>query len=555
MSDDGAPTPPASGGTSGLVRGLVVVAGLAALVVGLGAAAMKLRSRPTAPTGEGSPVQAASADQRPNVLIVLWDTTRADRMSLYGNSLATTPRMAKWAQDNGVVFEHAVSPDMWTVPSHASLFTGLPSTTHGASNEHRWLDSDKVTLAEVLKDAGYETYAFSANPNLSPDRINLVQGFDQIDCSWHQGFRKGSLLNMRRKLIPEDASTEISPKNPAAVKTSFYNAAPVTQRAFLRWLDRGHDPNKPFVAYLSYMEAHKPRIPSMASRRRVADQAEIDLGLKTDLTYESQAIYSKGKKSYTADELRAIQRVYDASLVDLDDATADLLDELRGRGVLDNTIVVFTSDHGEMLGEHQLFGHRDGLWEQLLHVPLVISYPKEVTPRRVTDPVTNTQVFSTLLGLIGIDGPDTGYVPGSLLDLTDDDKAVFSESLGFDKIGFKKIAEMFPDLREEDWSRIYRSVRVGPYKLLEIQDFDTKDVRQRLLFDLDADPGEEHDLSTEQPGKASELARVLSDWQDEIPRWTPENGETPIEPELNDAQRKQLEMLGYIEEEPGAGDE
>nr|MBX2796593.1 sulfatase-like hydrolase/transferase [Myxococcales bacterium] len=116
----------------------------------------------------------------PNVLVILWDTARADAMSLYGAKRDTTPRMKAWAEEHGVIYERAISPAMWTVPSHASLFTGLAPSTHGAGFDHRWLDNDNVTLAEHLGANGYQTYAFSANPNLSPKRVNLLQGFEQI---------------------------------------------------------------------------------------------------------------------------------------------------------------------------------------------------------------------------------------------------------------------------------------------------------------------------------------------------------------------------------------
>jgi arylsulfatase A-like enzyme len=297
------------------------------------------------------------------------------------------------------------------------------------------------------------------------------------------------------------------------------------------------------------MEAHKPRIPSMTSRKRVADQATVDLGLATDLTYESQLLYSYGKKSYTPEELEAIRAVYDATLLDLDEATADLLDELRGKGLLENTVVVFTSDHGEQLGEHQLFGHRAGVFEPLLHVPLVISYPKEVGPRTVAEPVSNTRIFATLMDLVGLPGPATPFVKGSLLDVAEQPKTVFSETIGFDKLGFKKVSKTHPDLEQDDWAFLYKAVRSGNLKLIQAHDPTTMDVVAQQLFDLDADPDELHDLSKEQPGAAAELGRALEEWQDTVVHWTKEGADVPVEHEPSEAQRKQLEMLGYIEEE------
>ncbi len=527
--------------TRGLLAGLVGVVAVAAAAFGAWAL-----TRPDATTATTPP---PATEAPPNVLVILWDTTRADRMSLYGHDVASTPKMAAWAKKHGVVFQNAVSPDMWTVPSHASLFTGLASTTHGAGNEHKWLDNAHVTLAEYLSENGWDTYAFSANPNLSPQRLNLVQGFQEVDLSWGPGFKRPSLMNMKRKLIPEDKSTEISPANEAGMKTSFYNAAPVTHKAFVKWLDEREDPKKPFLAYLSYMEAHKPRIPSMAARKRVADQATLELGLATDLTYDSQLLYSYGKKSYTPEELEAVRRVYDATLVDLDDATSSLLEDLESKGILRNTIVVFTSDHGEQLGEHQLFGHRAGVYEPLLHVPLVISWPKEVSPRTIAEPVSNTRIFATLMDLLELPGPPTPWVKGSLLDAAQQAPTVFAETIGYDKLGFKKVNKAHPDLKGDDWAVIYKSVRKGNLKLIQGHDPESMEVVRSQLFDLDADPHELHDLSTEQPGATAELGRAIEEWQDTIVHWTPEGADVPVEHEPSEAQRKQLEMLGYIEEE------
>ena len=123
----------------------------------------------------GSPSPTAPAEDAPNVLIVVWDTVRADRLGCYGYELPTTPYLDALAEDS-LLFERAVSPGMWTLPSHASLFTGLPVSAHGVSSKHKWLDHRFETLAEVFQSTGYGTYLFSANPHMSRD-ANLTQGF------------------------------------------------------------------------------------------------------------------------------------------------------------------------------------------------------------------------------------------------------------------------------------------------------------------------------------------------------------------------------------------
>lgn len=492
--------------------------------------------------------------KRPNVLILLWDTTRADRTSVYGYGIDTTPRMKAWADEHGVVFERAVSPDMWTVPSHASLFTGLPPSTHGANLDHRHLDGHRTTLAEWFGQQGWDTYAFSANPNLQRDKYQLLQGFETIDLSWDRKWLDQVADHTQAKLLKRDRSTEISPgtRKRKSKRSYAYNAATVAHEAFTRWLDLRDDAEKPFFAYLSYMEAHKPRVPSLEARRRVADDDTIKLGLDTDLSFKSQLLYSYDKKSYTPEELAAVNRVYDATLVELDDATADLLDDLEARGVLDDTIVVWTADHGEQLGEHQLFGHRSGVYQALLHVPLVVSYPRKVRAARVSVPVSNLEVYDTLLDLAGLPKPGSDFVRGNLLEAGKRAAAaVFSETLSIDRIGFSKVRKLHPDLGRDVWANMYRAVVDDRLKLVQTVSFDTHEVVHCELYDVVADPHETTDLYDQDPARALALAAKIGAWKETTASWDPERADVVSDAPTSDAERRQLEMLGYLEEEGG----
>ncbi|MEN0064006.1 MAG: sulfatase [Myxococcota bacterium] len=497
---------------------------------------------------------SSSADRPPNVLVILWDTVRADRLSLYGYERSTTPRMAAWAEAHGVVFDQAVSPAMWTVPSHASLFTGLPPSTHGAGFDHRWLDDERITLAEHFADHGYDTFAFSANPNLHPSRVNLLQGFQTIETSWGRRWRKRVVQHTRDKMIPRDRSTEVSPRRRGAKKhPGYYNAGPVARDALISHLVERENKDQPFLAYLSYMEAHKPRLPRMASRRAVTDDETVELGLETDMTFDRQLAYSHGKAPMTAEELDAVNRVYDASLRELDEATADLLEDLQARGVLDDTIVVFTADHGEQLGEHNQFGHRHGVYQSLLHVPLVIAYPKTLTPRRVRHPVSNLAVFDTLLELTGLPKPSSGYLPGNLLSAASAAAPVFAETISIDRLGFRRIKRRFPDLEPSDWSTMFRTVVEGSTKLIQHLDFETHEVMGHELYDLEADPHETTDLAEQRPDDVKRLAQVVTAWHGALEPWTPPEddgtaeAEVEVEP-LSKAECEQLELLGYVDE-------
>lgn len=515
------------------------VAALAAVVAAVAAAWWGVRSR---------------APRQPNVLIVLWDTVRADRLTPYDERRATTPSLARWAEQS-VVFEHAVSPGMWTVPSHASMFTGVPPTTHGTGMDHLWLDDRHLTMAEWFGSHGYDTYAFSANPNLSTRRVNLLQGFTTVDVSWQGKWSRVALQNARSKLIPEDASTEISPSYvgpappPLEPQSAFWDAGPAAQQAFVAWLDH-RDDDRPFFAYLSYMEAHKPRIPSLAARRAVAENPDLERQLGTDLSFDNQLLYSYGRRDYTREELAAIKQVYDAALWDLDRTTTALFADLEQRGLLDDTIVVFTSDHGEQLGEHHLFGHRNGVYQTLLHVPLVITWRGTLEPRRVKGPVSTMDLFDTLVAAAGLPAPDGVRSGGDLLRSKPGIWGVFTESLDRDTPGFERVRHLSPDLVDNPWDRQFRAMFDGRWKLIEASDGETR------LFDVHADPHEREDLTAAQPQRVAELTERLHALSASLPPYDPAGASASDVPAADDAAMKAyLGALGYVDEEAVAAPE
>lgn len=501
-------------------RALLVVLGLVALgTAGLG---VYRHTRPTPP---------------PNVLIVLWDTVRADRMSLYGHDVDTTPNLEKFAE-SAVVYDNAVSPGMWTVPSHGSMFTGLPPSTHGASFEWRWLDNHHTTFAEYFRDQGYETYAFSANPNLSKRGANLLQGFDTIQNSWLKPWWPLVRVATRRKLLPNDASTEISPSYAGGRPGNpYYNGAPATGRAFFKWVD-SRSPNTPWLAYLNYMEAHKPRVPALRHRRAVMDEDRHELALQTDVSFLNQMAYGYGQIEYTDEEMAAIQAVYDACLHELDEYTDRLLKGLEKRGILDDTIVVLTSDHGEALGEHHRLGHRYGMYQSLLHVPLVIHYPPKLKPARVSEPVTTQDLFATLTELAGLPAAPSAAYSKPLTGTRRED--LFSEVLSFDSAGLDLVRLTYPQIPEEGWERTFRSVRSGDLKLI----VDNHDEAE--LFDVAADPQEEQNLASERPDAVAALREKMRAWWEEIPEYDPSKRTRKDRPVVSRKEKSMLEVLGYV---------
>jgi len=490
---------------------------------------------------------SARTEDRPNVLIIVWDTVRADRTSLYGHDRRTTPYLERFAEQ-AVVYEHAIASSEWTGPTHASLFTGLPLRTHGVDTHYKWLDGHYTTLAEHLASDGYETYAFTGNRFVS-GFVNMLQGFQTQDHSFKGRYKGPSRKATAKKLLGRDRSTEISPAwapdghgdGWSKKLTLFKDAAPVAQRALLRWLDEEHDPDVPFLAFLNLMEAHQPRVPSLQSRKALLDEQTIELALKTDSSLFALMSYVSGRNAYTQAELEAMAGTYDASILDLDRALEALMGELERRGVLDDTVVVLTADHGEMLGEHGLYSHRWALYEPLVHVPLVIRYPAGMEPARVGTTVSTASVPATVAELVGAP-PMPGAAPSLVSPPVP--RPIFSELRDPNEV-MAVVRRAFPDVDIKAFDRQLHAVFDGSDKLIRASD------QAHELYDLSVDPTEENNRVEAQPDKTQRLLGLLRDWEAATPQYDPskrapgDNRKQMADPET----RKMLEILGYTAEE------
>ena len=199
----------------------------------------------------------------PNVLWIVWDTVRADHLGLYGHPRDTTPNLDRWAA-GARVFEDCLSTAGYTVPSHASMFTGLLPSEHCTNNDQRRLDERFSTIAELLGTAGYRTYLYSANPHISQGG-NFDQGFDRADHPWTPALRDRATRIVRNKLAAEDRSSELGEtlrrvESGELSGMSVWNmkaTGALAEEAILAWLG-STDAERPFFVFANYMEAHRP---------------------------------------------------------------------------------------------------------------------------------------------------------------------------------------------------------------------------------------------------------------------------------------------------------
>ena len=323
------------------------------------------------------------ADKSPNVLLIIVDALRADHLSTYGYNLPTSPNLTRWAA-NGVVFENAVAPSSWTLPSHASILTGRYPTEHHAGEDDWRLDNRYPTLGEAFEKNGYRTAAFSGNFLLFCRRVGFGRGF--------QHFEDGSFIerlietNLGRRIHNRLALWHVIADVPGR-----QDAAEISRNA-LHWIERD---TRPFFVTINYFDVHEPFMPPSSYFHRFSSAR-----------HPLNQYHWPPDEQLPPDQLQQLIASYDASIAYVDDQLGHLLSELDQRGVLKNTIVVITSDHGQEFQEHGYLFHGHGLYWSVIHAPLVISGPGIAANLRIQTPVELQSLPATLLDLAGIKAVD-----------------------------------------------------------------------------------------------------------------------------------------------------
>jgi len=470
-------------------------------------------------------------DARPNVLWVVWDTVRADHLSVYGYPEPTTPKLEKWAKQ-ARVFDHCTSTAGQTLPSTASMFTGLFPAEHGTHPAWPRLDDRFTTIAERFRDSGYRTYLFSANAYLSREH-NFHRGFQVEEHPWDEAYEDEALAIVQAKLEPENLTGRLARVRAGSPrKGDLKSAGALARRGLESWL--GHsDSDRPFFAFLNYMEAHRPCIPPRAYRERMLGPEQVEASYRVDAKPWD---YTFGLVDYPEEVMELINGVYDAAIAELDDRFAELLAGLEASGHLENTVVVLTADHGEHMGDHHMLEHQFSVYEGLIRVPLIIRYPKAFAPGRDSRPVSGIDLFPTLLELAGIEPPpDTSGRGVSLLTPETDRVRYATYPVVHGSV--EHTAGRHHDWDPGPWRRLLRAIYRGDLKYIEADD------GHRELYRLSSDPAESANLVADEPEAAQAMSKRLRDLVESMNRWEPE-GPTP---EVSTEQHERLKALGYVE--------
>ncbi len=406
---------------------------------------------------------------RPHLVLVVVDMLRADYTTAYGSAQDTAPELARWAE-RGVLFERTLAQSSWTKISMASLLTSLWPRSHRIHASTDGLGEGALTLAEVLREAGYRTYGVQTN------------GWLHQSFGFHQGFE--------RYLFPMGKGARL-PK--ASVWPSFLKVEEEARR-----LVAAHPREEPFFLYLHFMDVHEFASPQEYRR------------FGTD---------SKG--------------AYLASIRWVDDGLVRLREMLEDEGVLDRTVIVFASDHGEAFGENGKIGHARNVLTPVLWVPLVIRFPFAVDPPvRVATQVRNVDLAPTLLELAGVPVPDS-FEGSSLLPLLAGAVAADGDRPNFAALG----TPLYPD------ASVQLSVNDGAWTYARNVEPDPD--RSEFLFDRGVDPKEDVNLIGREPGAARRMREVLDSHLASAPASEALREDIRIDPEIE----RRLRAMGYLQDQ------
>jgi arylsulfatase A-like enzyme len=455
-------------------------------------------------SGEGAP----APPPRPNVVLIVLDTTRADILSVYGYPKPTSPSLSLVASE-GILFHQAMTTDFWTLPAHASLLTGEYPAVHQATTETNALSEEATTLAEYLQAAGYKTRAYVSNPWIGSER-GFGQGFDTYIETW--------------KSLP-------TIHNAYAMDSAGIEGAQV-------WINEQNERGEDFFLFLNLNSAHMPYSPDALTLVEVSPTPR-----PTDRTRKLRAIkgmwaYLGGEYSLTAEDFEILQDLYAAEVAMVDKLVGRMVEFLRELDILDNTLLIITSDHGENLGEHGMVDHLLSMYETTIRVPLIMRLPSSFSAGSESEELVSLiDIVPTVLDICGLASQYPDIATRSLLSPNRSPHEFVIAENERPLNGINLMRDNFPDFDTTSIDHRMKMLRTLRHKLIWYDDGHSE------VYDLQVDPSELDNLSLRDPELRDRLLAQLKAWESDQKAYSPT---TPID--ISDPEtRDQLRALGYIE--------
>lgn len=502
---------------------------------------------------------------RPNILLLVLDTQRADRLSCYGYDKETTPHLDRLAQIS-TRFDFAIAPSQWTVPTHASIFTGLYPTQHTVTQMESALPETIETLAGRLQQSNYLTAGFSHNPLIGEMPNGLSCGFDHFQNFNYLGAgllafhlsesveKKKHVARLRRKiryLLAESLGY--------SQETSLRRFSPFMSPIWKTWLKWRGDTKyaqirdsldqaatilkkqtaleKPAFVFVNLMGTHVPYAPpAWATQRHVAPVAgSRSVNSALQMVNRWQVDVSNWLEMPAEVSPSLLSAFYDAEVAAQDAEVGILLDALQQSGALENTIIIVVADHGDHLGEKQRVNHAFGVYNELIRVPLIIHDPfgDFTKGEEVAIPVSTRRIFHTIITMAGI---ANGGEEALSLRETEQDDAVISEGEPL-QWAIQRLEKKRPGLVTDlGYNKATKAILAHGHKLIWRSE-------ERELYDLEQDLSEQNNLDSTNQAISTNLLETLKSTISELePAAMKATTQTDDETIL-----QHLKALGYLE--------
>lgn len=381
-----------------------------------------------------------------NTVFIVLDTVRKDRLSIYNEDIEFTDNLENFGSD-ATVFQDAVSQAPWTLPSHASMFTGQYPWEHNATQKQLYLDTDRELLAQKFENQGYVTGCFTSNTWISP-YTGMAEGFQQIDNFF--GALPNNLMSKKTEKIWRWMNTGraewlmnklIQLGEKLHWMTAGMNSSTKTPRVIEKAKEFVEDNrDEDFLLFLNFMDAHLPYFPPEEYREKHAPDV--------DPTEICQEAHNHNGGTDQAD-FKASSKLYDADIDFLDDQLGNLFEFFEEQDLDEDTVFVVVADHGENLGENGMFGHQFSVSEKLISVPMMIKAPG-LDQEEVEEQIELRQLYSIIPKLAGLESgePDFGSQKAlggyqrpkmDLKNIPEDKRAELDKRLSFVRGSEKKL--------------------------------------------------------------------------------------------------------------------
>lgn len=515
---------------------------------------------------------------QPNILLIVLDTLRRDRLSAYGCTRDTSPAFDDFST-HATLFDRAISPAQWTIPAHASLFTGLYPGQHRVTQGRSRLSGANPALAEILQADGYHTVAFCNNPLVSVLEHDLQRGFDHFyhystalphrPFDTHQPKLRRDFIRWFRPyarrisnvFAQHDELFRLS-LHPFWVRIwtdaiNFKGSTPDSIDDIIAYWGAHHagGARQPLFAFVNLMTAHLPYRPPQTSVDRVAPYLRNDkraYQFMNRFNADAAAWASPAEPPLEDWQTQVIHDFYDAEIAYQDEQLGRLLTYLRESGMLDNTLVFIVADHGEAHGDHDLFGHGFVVHQELVHVPLLVYGEGFPAGERIGTNISTRRIFHTILEQAGITPPLDEADPNanvrglSLLRAVERDARSPEHDIAFSEaVPPETFLHVLSRRNPASIERLRltltrRGVYEGDNKLTVIGANELE-----ALYDVAADPTELRDASGEKPAQTRALQQKMAAF---IAAMDGESGGDgggfgEVAPEV----AEQLRALGYID--------